>query len=87
VGRGRVQGAIRRGDNQPAERTKRRIEDAVRWEHGAIDRIMAGDEPSETPPDQGSDVEQAYRDLEEGQRLINEALAVLEADRNRRSAG
>jgi transcriptional regulator with XRE-family HTH domain len=36
---------IRRGRNRPTALNKRRIEDALGWEHGSIDAILAGGEP------------------------------------------
>lgn len=38
--------AVRRGENQPSALTRRRIEDALRWEHGSIEAILNGDEPT-----------------------------------------
>ncbi|WP_181785393.1 hypothetical protein [Streptomyces phytophilus] len=38
--------ALRRGDNAPGDITKRGLEDALRWERGSIDRILAGGEPT-----------------------------------------
>lgn len=49
--------AIRRGDNQPSELTQRRIEDALRWEHGSIEATLAGGEP--TPVESPNDREDA----------------------------
>jgi transcriptional regulator with XRE-family HTH domain len=37
--------AVRRGDNVPGDITRRGLEDALRWERGSIDRILAGGEP------------------------------------------
>jgi len=37
--------AIRRGANLPTSLTKRRLEDALEWEHGSIEAILAGGEP------------------------------------------
>lgn len=38
--------AIRKGDNNPGELTARRIEDALQWEHGSIDAVLNGGEPT-----------------------------------------
>ncbi|WUI00245.1 helix-turn-helix transcriptional regulator [Spirillospora sp. NBC_00431] len=38
--------AIRRGDNQPSARTRRRLEGALSWERGSIQAILDGGEPT-----------------------------------------
>lgn len=38
--------AIRRGTTQPTPLTKRRLEDALRWERGSIDAVDAGGDPT-----------------------------------------
>lgn len=38
--------AIRRGEYRPSAHTARALEDALRWEHGSIDAILAGGEPT-----------------------------------------
>jgi transcriptional regulator with XRE-family HTH domain len=37
---------IRRGEYNPSPHTARALEDALRWEHGSIDEILAGGEPT-----------------------------------------
>lgn len=39
-------GAIRRGVNEPSALNKRRLENALRWEHGSIEAILTGGEPT-----------------------------------------
>ena len=39
-------GAIRRGERQPTAVTKGRIEDALQWDAGSIDAVLAGGEPT-----------------------------------------
>lgn len=39
-------GAIRRGEYKPSALTARGIEDALDWEHGSVDAILAGGEPT-----------------------------------------
>jgi len=41
--------ALRRGENKPSARTKRRIEDAVQWARGSIDAIYGGGSPTLAP--------------------------------------
>lgn len=38
--------ALRKGTNVPTEDTKRGVENALRWEPGSIDDILAGGEPT-----------------------------------------
>jgi hypothetical protein len=38
--------AIRRGDYRPAELTARRIDEALQWEPGSVERILCGGEPA-----------------------------------------
>lgn len=37
--------ALRRGENKPSARTKRRLEDALKWERGSVDTVLAGNDP------------------------------------------
>lgn len=41
--------AVRRGDNVPGDITRRGLEDALRWEPGSINRILAGGDPTPLP--------------------------------------
>lgn len=52
---------IRRGDYWPSELSARDIERALRWEHGSIDAIAAGGDPTPAQPE-GPDVEQLLDD-------------------------
>ncbi|MGH3586234.1 MAG: hypothetical protein ACRDQ0_07900 [Pseudonocardia sp.] len=48
--------AVRQGLNEPTEQTKRGIEQALHWERGSIDSILAGGKPTplrEQPPADG----------------------------------
>lgn len=38
--------AIRRGTSKPNALTKRRLEDTLQWEHGSIDELLSGGEPT-----------------------------------------
>ena len=56
-------GAIRRGERQPSALARARIEDALQWAPGSVDRILAGKAP----------VPASSADPDELRRLIAEA--------------
>lgn len=52
---------IRKGRNGPSELTKRRLEDALDWAHGSVDKVLQGGSPTPAkpePPRQQYDVEE-----------------------------
>lgn len=62
--------AIRSGTNRPSPLTKRRVEEALRWEPGSVDAIYAdrqpvpaGSEPA--PPSRTERLEEIQRQLED----------------------
>lgn len=44
--------AIRRGENRPSPRTQRRLESALRWARGSVQRIYAGGDPEVLPAEE-----------------------------------
>lgn len=57
--------AIRRGERQPSTLTVRRIEDALQWEHGSIQAVLDGGDPT---PVQAEEPQQ-YNFLERIERI------------------
>lgn len=43
---------IRRGERHPTTLTKRRIEDALRWQAGSVEQILVGGEPTAATADE-----------------------------------
>lgn len=71
--------ALRRGDNKPSARTKRRLEDALQWERGSIQAILEGGEaiPLADQPD-GRRRESTDEIVAENRAGLAEISAVLE---------
>lgn len=63
--------AFRSGMRRPTGRIQRRIEDALRWEHGSIDAILEGGDP--TPVDAPANPAHPVPSDEEVARQIQEA--------------
>lgn len=75
--------AVRKGKNQPTERTQRRIERALQWGHGSIEAVLAGGEPTpiEQPPtDREQSVPPTTAELEERVSSLEQELADLKAE-------
>lgn len=60
--------AIRKGERHPNAVTKGRIEDALQWEPGSVDAVLAGGEPApiqaaESPRGNPDELEQIIQDM------------------------
>lgn len=63
--------AIRKGDRRPNAVTKGRLEDALHWEPGSIDKLLTGGDPTEAK-------QQSRPNPDELEGIIEDLTAVLE---------
>lgn len=69
--------SIRRGEYRPSALTARALDDALGWPEGTVDRILDG----EDAPEQTSPMDQAERDLDEAERIVEQLRALPAHDR------